>query len=303
MSTLTPSAWFITGCSPGGFGHYLALELLANSIPVIVSARDPSKLSGLVEKGAKAVQFDVNDDEDILAQKAKEVDALVEGGVEVLVNNAGFGVWGSAEEQDFSTFRSIFETNVFGLVKTTRAFLPLLRTRRTGTIVNLSSIAGLEGGAGYSAYAAAKHAVEGFSDSLAKEVAHLGLRVQIVNPGYFRTNFLSPTSTTAIGPLADYLPVTQPLEAGLTAYANNQPGDPVLGARAMVDAVLGRGAAEGIEWIGGGEGAERLILGPDAVQVMEGKVKKAKGDLERWRGISEGTDLEEVKEEKRRAAK
>ncbi|GAA5835111.1 hypothetical protein JCM11251_000166 [Rhodosporidiobolus azoricus] len=303
-STTSPSAWFITGCSPGGLGHHLALQLLSLDppVPVIVSSRNPSNLDDLVKKGAQAIQWDVSDDEDVLGKKAREIDAMVDGGVAVVVNNAGLARYASAEESDFSDFRLQFETNFFGLVKTTRAFLPLFRSRKTGTCVNISSVAGFSGGAGYSAYAAAKYAVEGFSESLAKEVAHLGIRVLVVNPGFFRTNFLASETSHAVGPIEDYLPITRPLEEFFTAYAGKQPGDPALGGQAIIDVVLARGHAKGIEWTSGQEAAERLLLGPDAVALMQGAVERRSKEVEKWKVISEGTDLEEVKEEKRKQA-
>ncbi|GAA6040610.1 hypothetical protein JCM8097_008067 [Rhodosporidiobolus ruineniae] len=274
---MSPSAWFITGCF-SGFGATLAEELLVRNVPVVVSARKLDSLQPLFDKGAKGVQWDVDNDEVTLKQKADEVDELVEGGIAVVVNNAGFAAFGSAEEQDYDAFRSILETNFFGLVKTTRAFLPLLRSRNTGTIVNISSIAGIAGGASYSAYSAAKHAVDGFTLSLAQEVSHLNIRTLLVNPGYFRTNFLSSSAPQVVGPISAYKPITQPVQDALGAYAGQQPGDPILGARAIVDTVLGSGPAAGKEWTG------RLLLGPDAVEVMEGIISAEKRGLEVWRG-------------------
>src|SRR5580704_16530345 len=196
--------WFITGASTG-FGRLLAEEVLKAGGKVVATARNLDKVSDLEAKypqTAKALALDVT--------KQAQVDAAVEqtvakfGRVDVLVNNAGYGVAGAIEEVSEAEFMPMFETNVFGLLRVTRAFLPQLRKQRSGHVLNLSSIGGLLASPGLGYYSATKFAVEAISESLAAELAPLGIRVTIIEPGPFRTDFLGRSSVVAEKRIADY---------------------------------------------------------------------------------------------------
>ena len=181
--------WFITGCSTG-FGRELAKILLARGDRVAATARDKAKVADLIEGHAQtalALTLDV--------EKQREIEAAVEaarktfGRIDVLVNNAGYGYLAAVEEGDDADIRAMFDTNVFGLAAMTRAVLPIMRAQKSGAIVNISSMGGFIGFPGSGYYAATKFAVEGLSESLSKEVAPFGIKVLIVEPGPFRTDW------------------------------------------------------------------------------------------------------------------
>lgn len=198
------NVWFITGCSTG-FGRELAKYLLENDYRVVVTARNVDKindLSAINKENALALALDVTDK----AQVAEAVEKAEEhfGGIDVLVNNAGFGYFGAIEESDEQEVRSMFETNFWGLAEMTRAVLPKMRERRTGTIVNISSIGGFVGFPGVGYYNATKFAVNGFSEALQKETAPLGIRVIVVQPSGFRTDWAGRSANDAPATIADY---------------------------------------------------------------------------------------------------
>ncbi|ORY75926.1 hypothetical protein BCR35DRAFT_280557 [Leucosporidium creatinivorum] len=281
------STWFITGCS-GGFGRELVLALLSRNQRVVATARKLDSIKDLEKKGAVLAQWDVTDELEVLQKKAKEIDELV-GGVGVVVNNAGFLVAGTFEETSPADDHRQFDTNVFGFLNTTRAFLPLFRSRNSGTFVNISSIAGVQGYGASGLYCSSKFAIEGITESLAAEVSHLGIRCTIVEPGYFRTNFLGAGGPPkVVGSIADYHAVTEPMEAALNAYNGKQPGDPSKGSHLIIDAVLGEG------WGKGKELPLRLPLGPDAVATLEAKARENLKILEEWREASASTNHEDV---------
>jgi len=172
--------WFITGTS-SGFGRLLAEEVLKRGERVIATARDLSKVADLEKhnpKAARTFSLDVTKPEEISSVAQKAIATF--GRIDVLVNNAGYGLCGAIEEAAEDEFEPMFQTNIYGLIRTTRAFLPYFRQRGSGHILNLSSIAGLSGAAGWGLYATTKFAVEGFSEALAAEVRPLGVRVTIL---------------------------------------------------------------------------------------------------------------------------
>src|SRR6201987_684904 len=204
VSAAKDRTWFITGASTG-FGRVLAEEVLKAGGKVLATARNRDKVADLEAKfpqRAKALALDVTD--------AGQVDSAVTqafaqfGHVDVLVNNAGYGVAGAIEEVSQTEFMPMFETNVFGLLQVTRAFLPYLRKQRSGHILNLSSIGGVVASAGMGFYNATKFAVEGISEALAAELAPLGIHVTIIEPGPFRTDFLGRSGVIAKTRIADY---------------------------------------------------------------------------------------------------
>lgn len=228
-------AWLITGCSTG-FGRELVRAATRRGHRVLATARDPSTLAEFASDPLVATTaLDVT----VPAQIAAAV-ALAEarfGGVGVVVNNAGYGYLAALEEGDEAEVRAMFETNVFGLVAVTRAVLPGMRARRRGHVVNISSMGGLVGYAGIGYYNATKFAVEGLSEALAKEVKPLGIRVTVVEPGPFRTDWGGRSLRVPATAIADYAETAGARRAMVQGYSGQQPGDPVRAARAIVAAV------------------------------------------------------------------
>jgi NAD(P)-dependent dehydrogenase (short-subunit alcohol dehydrogenase family) len=237
MALPADPVWFITGCSTG-FGRELAALVLARGWRVVVTARDAARVADLAtgqEDRALAVSLDVTDAAAIAAAVAAAEAKF--GRVDVLVNNAGYGYQASIEEGDDAEIRAQFDANVFGLFAMTRAVLPGMRARRQGAIVNVTSVAGLVGFPSSGYYAASKHAVEGFSDALAAEVAPLGLSVTCVEPGPFRTDWAGRSLRQTESRIADYAGTAAARMAQTRGYSGNQPGDPVRAGEAMIDAV------------------------------------------------------------------
>src|SRR5271157_516920 len=225
--------WFITGCSTG-FGRELAKVLIDRGYRVVATARDPRKIADLVEGHsvtALAVKLDV--------EKQPQIEAAVEaarqkfGRIDVLVNNAGYGYLAAIEEGDDADIRAMFEANVFGLAAMTRAVLPVMRAQKSGAIVNISSVGGFIGFPGSGYYAATKFAVEGLSESLSKEVGPLGIKVIIVEPGPFRTDWAGRSLKTPRRPIAAYEETAIARRRQTQGYSGNQPGDPVRAAEAI----------------------------------------------------------------------
>ncbi len=240
MAERSPSekpVWFITGCSTG-FGRELAKVLLARGYRAVVTARDPAKVADLVEGHAAtalALALDV--------EKQPQIEAAVEaarrkfGRIDVLVNNAGYGYLAAIEEGDDADIRAMFETNVFGLAAMTRAVLPIMRAQKSGAIVNISSMGGFIGFPGSGYYAATKFAVEGLSESLSKEVAPLGVKVLIVEPGPFRTDWAGRSIKTPKRPIDAYAETAGARRRQIQDYSGSQPGDPVRAAEAIIATV------------------------------------------------------------------
>ena len=223
--------WFVTGAG-SGFGHALARAVIAHGDRVVATARDVGALSGLAAD--HVARLDVTDPAAIAAAVAEAERGL--GRIDVLVNNAGSGLLGAFEEHGETELRAAFETNLFGALAVTRAVLPGMRRRRSGHVVQMSSVVGVTSGLGGTAYAGPKAALEAISEALAAEVAHLGIRVTIVEPGPFRTDF-GGRSLRWGKPLDDYAPVIAPARAAFTASHGTQPGDPYRGAEAIIAAV------------------------------------------------------------------
>ena len=237
MTSEQSSTWFITGCS-SGFGRDLAKAVLARGWRAVVTARNPETLADIGaghEGRGVAFALDVTNPAQIAAA-VRAAEARF-GAVDVLVNNAGYGYQASVEEGEDAAIRALFETNVFGLAALIRAVLPGMRQRRRGTIVNISSVAGFIGFAGSGYYAATKHAVEGLSDGLAKEVGPLGIRVLCVEPGPFRTDFAGRSLKQQQSRFAEYEETVNARLRQLAARSGAQPGDPVRAAEAIIAAV------------------------------------------------------------------
>jgi NAD(P)-dependent dehydrogenase (short-subunit alcohol dehydrogenase family) len=229
--------WFITGCSTG-FGRELAKILLARGYCVVATARDPDKIADLVEDhGAKALGLALD------VEKQSQIEAAVDaakrkfGRIDVLVNNAGYGYLAAVEEGDDADIRAVFETNVFGLAALIRAVLPIMRGQKSGAIVNISSMGGFIGFPGSGYYAATKFAVEGLSESLSKEVAPFGIKVLIVEPGPFRTDWAGRSLKVPKHAIEAYTETAVGRRRQVQAYSGTQPGDPVRGVEAIIATV------------------------------------------------------------------
>ena len=274
--------WLITGANRG-LGAAIARAALDAGDTVVAGARHPASLAEtLGDFGPRLlpVALDVTDTE--------AVDAAVRAAfaefarIDVLVNNAGYGQFGAFEETGMDAVRRQFETNVFGVMNVTQAVLPMMRRQRSGRVFNISSIGGFRGGDRYSAYAASKFAVEGFSESLSAELAPFGIRVTVVEPGFFRTDFLGGTSVQyGSHDIEDYAEASAASRAFYEDRSGKQAGDP-----AKLGAVLVHLANEP-------EPPTRFPVGTDAVGVVEAKVAEVQAEVERWRELSASTDFAE----------
>lgn len=197
----------------------------------------------------------------------------------MLVNNAGFGYFGAIEESDEQEVRSMFETNFWGLTELTRAVLPKMRERRSGTIVNVSSIGGFVGFPGVGYYNATKFAVNGFSEALKKELEPLGIKVILVQPSGFRTDWAGRSANDATNKIEDYAETAGANQAAIRGYSGNQPGDPVRAAKAIVEAAEAH------------ETPFNLFLGRAAVRNARLKLEELTEEIEKWAEISEGADF------------
>ena len=281
MSEQKKSIWFITGCSTG-FGRELAKQLLENDYRVVVTARDADKVRDLVEinrENALALALDVTDDAQVktAVKQAKEHF----GAIDVLVNNAGFGYFGAIEESEETEVRAMFEANFWGLAAMTRAVLPVMRERRSGTIVNISSIGGFVGFPAVGYYNATKFAVNGFSEALQKEVAPLGIKVVIVQPSGFRTDWAGRSANEAQSTIADYAETAGKNQDTIRGYSGNQPGDPVRAATAIIKAVESENPPL---W---------LLLGKAALKGARLKLDNLKTNFDAWAETSDGADFPE----------
>ncbi|MCB1025492.1 MAG: oxidoreductase [Acidobacteria bacterium] len=273
--------WFITGCSTG-FGRELARHLLENDYRVAVTARNIEQVEDIVAinaENALALSLDVNEKAQVSHAVAKAEDHF--GGIDVLVNNAGFGYFGAIEESDEAEVRAMFETNFWGLAEMTRAVLPKMRERRSGAIVNISSIGGLVGFPGVGYYNATKFAVNGFSEALQKEVEPLGIDVITVEPSGFRTDWAGRSANDATKTIDDYSETAGANQAAIRGYSGNQPGDPVRAAKAIVKAVEDENPPK------------NLLLGRAALKNARLKLESLKEEFDAWADTSEGADFPE----------
>ena len=229
---MTAKTWLITGCSTG-FGRLLVEELLKTDANVVATARDPNSLDDLKNDRLLALKLDVTDQATITAALQQAIDKF--GRIDVLVNNAGYGMVGAIEESGLDATRKMFETNVFGLMQLTQAVLPIMRAQKSGFIVNMSSAAGAVSTPGFGMYNATKYAVEGMSEALAQEVAPFGIKLTIIEPGPFRTDFAGRSLDTQ-PEIADYAqsPVAK-TRAFIGELSGKQAGDPVKAAQIIID--------------------------------------------------------------------
>lgn len=277
----TSKVWFITGASTG-FGRLLAEEVLKAGGTVLATARKPEQLAALAQQypeTARAFALDVTKPAQIEAVAKDAIAAF--GRIDVLVNNAGYGIAGGIEEAEESEFLPVFETNVLGLIRVTRAFLPQFRKQRSGHIINLSSMAGLAGTAGWGYYNASKFAVEGFSEALAGEMAAIGVKVTIVEPGPFRTDFLGRSGVIAKREIADYKAALDPVRQYFHGNAGKQRGDPSKAVQAMMDVVESPNPPL------------HLLLGAMAYNRFKGKLDRWQQEMAAYENVTLGADFPE----------
>ena len=279
-STTNKPVWFITGCSTG-FGMQIAKHVLELGYHVVVTARDPDDIRDLAKLGdALVLKLDVTDRSQVeAAVKAAEEHF---GGIDVLVNNAGIGYFAAVEESDEEEVRKMFEVNVFGLCRMIHVVLPGMRKRRKGFIVNLSSIAGLRSFPALGYYNSTKFAVEGVSEALWQEVEPLGIKVMLVEPSGFRTDWAGRSANETDHPINDYADTAHQNIEQLRAISGHQSGDPVRAAEAIVHAVESPNPPH------------RLLLGNDAYDGAIAKLDELREEFSAWEAVSRGADFPEA---------
>jgi NAD(P)-dependent dehydrogenase (short-subunit alcohol dehydrogenase family) len=280
MSTDSSPIWFITGVSTG-FGNALAHSLLKRGYRVIGTVRKQEQIAPFEAHSggrAKAVLMDVTDASQV--HEGIQTALAAFGKIDVLVNNAGYALLGAVEELSEEDIRRQIETNLFGTLAVTRAILPAMRERRSGHIVNITSVGGFVGGAGWGIYCASKFGVEGFSDCLSLELAPLGIHVMIVEPGAFRTSLGSSGTTKTEHSISDYEGSVGKTRAWRAGSAGKEDGDPMKAAQAIIDAVEAENPPS------------RLVLGKDAVEAIRQKMSLVTAELDKWEAVSHAMDFD-----------
>jgi NAD(P)-dependent dehydrogenase (short-subunit alcohol dehydrogenase family) len=277
-STSDTPVWFITGCSTG-FGRELAAAVIGKGWRAVVAARNPDSVADLVARAperAIAVRLDVTRAEDIQAAVAKAHEAF--GQIDVLVNNAGFGYLAAVEEGEDDEVRAMFEANFFGAAAMIRAVLPRMRARRSGHVVNITSVGGLVGNPGSGYYAATKFALEGLGEALARETEALGIKVTAVEPGPFRTDWAGRSLKQTRHPIEDYAAGAGTRRAAIAERSGKQPGDPARAAQVIIEAVTAP------------EPPGHLVLGGPGLELVRGKLARLTAEIDTWHDRSAWTD-------------
>lgn len=275
--------WFITGSSTG-FGRELAEEVLEQGHHLVATARKPEVLQDFAEKypdTSLALKLDVTKPDEVRSAIAEAVTKF--GRIDVLVNNAGYGLIGAVEEATDEQFRHQFETNVFGAVDVMRAVLPQMRDQKSGHILNISSVGGFIAFPSSGYYTASKFALEAFSEALAAEATHLGVKVTIVEPGAFRTDFNGRSLAVGENRLGDLYPSTDGFLGWLKENDGKQPGDPRKAAQAMIKVVESE------------HPPLRLPLGEDSIMAIEAELENVKKDIAPWREVGVETTFPGMK--------
>ncbi len=272
--------WFITGASRG-FGLLIARDALARGDSVVAAARNPQAIVDAlgVHPNLLPVQLDVTRE----AAAVIAVQAAVErfGRIDVLVNNAGYGILGAVEETSAEEVRRNYETNVFGLLHVTRAVLPVMRKQHSGHVMNISSVGGYSAYQGWGVYSSTKFAVEGLSEAMALELAPLGVHVTVVEPGFFRTDFLDASSLSETATrIDDYRDTVGAMRTFAAGVNHQQPGDPEKLSKALLQ--LADSARPPL----------RLHLGSDTVARVREKNRFVEQEMAAWLELSLSTDFE-----------
>lgn len=276
--------WFITGCSTG-FGRELAKLVLERGYRTVVTARNPDEVNDVAAHGeALALKLDVTDQGQIDAAIKAAIEKF--GRIDVLVNNAGIGYFGAVEESEEDQVRRMFEVNVFGLSRMIHAVLPGMRKRRKGFIVNLSSVGGLRSFPALGYYNATKYAVEGLSEALWQEVEPLGIKVMLVEPSGFRTDWAGRSANESKVQIDDYAKTAGEWRSEIRADSGKQPGDPVRAAQAIVKAVEST------------HPPHRLLLGNNAYESATAKLDELRKEFVEWEAVARGADFPKEKEQR-----
>jgi NAD(P)-dependent dehydrogenase (short-subunit alcohol dehydrogenase family) len=270
--------WFITGASRG-IGRELARAALAAGHRVAATSRRSSDIAAALGEHANLLPLDLDVTNPAQIRAAVEVAKARFDGIDVLVNNAGYGYLGLFEETNADDARAQFDTNVFGLFEVTRAVLPVMRAQRRGHIFNVSSIGGIAGFASATLYCASKFAVEGFSASLADEVRDLGIHVTVVGPGFIRTDFLDPTSVRfADSAIEDYDALSRQLRDYYEQKSHQQSGDPAKLAAAFLQLAADPNPPQ------------RFAAGSDALETVDKRLAQLQQDRQAWAALSASVD-------------
>ncbi|MBA4168663.1 MAG: SDR family NAD(P)-dependent oxidoreductase [Chitinophagaceae bacterium] len=280
MASEGTKTWFITGAS-SGFGKSFTAFAVRQGFNVVITARRIDRLNemkALAPDQIEAIKMDVNNRKEIDQAVQRSLDRF--GHIDVLINNAGYGVLGAVEETTEEELRAQMETNFFGVFNVTKAFVPIFRKQLAGAIVNISSLGGQLSFAGYSAYSASKFAVEGLSEALATELAPFNIRVMIVEPGAFRTELMAEHSTKQMTSLGEYDDTVGKTRANAEAMNGKQPGDPDKAATAIYKALLAD------------KTPLRLQLGKDAVDMIRKHSETLLKDLAEWEHLALDTTFD-----------
>ncbi|PWK77539.1 NADP-dependent 3-hydroxy acid dehydrogenase YdfG [Mucilaginibacter oryzae] len=278
---MSKKVWLITGCSTG-FGRELAKLVLDLGYKAGVASRNTDDVKDIVEaypETAVALKLDVT--------KSDEIKAAIEtvqerfGTIDVLVNNAGIGYFGAIEESEEDEVRRMFEINFFGLANMTKAVLPLMRAQRSGHVVNIASIGGLVAFPAVGFYNATKFAVDGYSEALAKETKHLGIKVTVIAPSGFRTDWAGRSANNSKIVIDDYKETAGTNKNNIRGYSGKQPGDPERAAKAIVAAVEAENPPL------------RLLLGKAALKGARNKLQELQRDFDAWEDTTTGADFPE----------
>ncbi|MVN23052.1 oxidoreductase [Mucilaginibacter arboris] len=281
MEKTNKPVWFITGCSTG-FGRELAKLILGRGWNAVITARNIDQVKDIAEgyeNTSLVLPLDVTDKTQVSSAVTKAEEVF--GKIDVLVNNAGYGYFSSVEEGEEEKIRNQFEVNFFGLVNMTQAVLPGMREKRSGHIVNFSSIGGLRAFTATGYYHATKFAVEGLSESLAQEVAPLGIKILIVEPGPFRTDWAGRSTSRTPVKIADYKDTVDARMQASQKGSGKQQGDPVRGCEAIIKAVESD------------KHQLRLLLGEPAFKMALEKTEMLKENFEAWKELTLSADFPE----------
>src|SRR5262245_20978038 len=272
--------WLITGASRG-FGVLIAKRALDVGDNVVATARNPQTIVDTIGSHPNLLALPLDVTNEPQAREAAVAAVKRFGRIDVLLNNAGFGLLGAVEEATGEEVERLYRANVFGLLNVTRAVLPQMRQQRSGHVLNISSVGGYRSGAGFGVYCSTKFAVEGLSEALADELKPLGIKVTIIEPGYFRTDFLDSQSLT-VSPASiwDYAETAGATRERAKSVNHNQPGDPIKLAVAIVALA------------GNPEAPLRMPFGSDTVAAIESKNAFVASELAKWRSVSVSTDFD-----------
>lgn len=274
--------WFITGASRG-FGLEITKAVLASGDKVAAAVRNPNEFTLQTDnnKNLFVVPLDVTNEEQAKKAVLQTTDHF--GSIDVLVNNAGYGLLSAVEEASPEEVKRNYDTNVFGLLNVTRAVLPFMRKQRSGHIINISSVGGLTGSIGWGLYSSTKFAVEGITEALALELAPLGIKATVVEPGYFRTNFLDASSLSRTpNVIEDYAETVGKMRVFATQVNKKQPGNPTKLAEAFVKLAASENPPV------------HLPLGKDTLERYRYKTAEFEKDIENWYDLITSTDHDDI---------